>query len=39
MKAVVHEGKQITDVEAAYQTYVEYGRRVMHLVEEARKQR
>jgi sugar phosphate isomerase/epimerase len=36
LKAVVHEGKEISDEEAALQTYVEYGRRVMRLVEEAR---
>ena len=33
LKAVVHEGKAISDEEAAYQTYVEYGRRVMALLE------
>ncbi len=34
MKAVIHEGRQISDAEAAYLTYVEYGRRVMRMVEE-----
>jgi len=35
MKAVIHEGKAITDAEAAYQTYVEYGRRATALVKKA----
>ena len=35
MKAVVHEGKKITDAEAAYQTYVEYGRRAERMVRDA----
>lgn len=33
LKAVVHEGKTISDEDAAYQTYVEYGQRLMKLVE------
>lgn len=33
LKAVIHEGRQMTDAEAAYATYVEYGRRLMALVE------
>ncbi|MDX2111771.1 MAG: sugar phosphate isomerase/epimerase family protein [Verrucomicrobiota bacterium] len=34
LKAVAHEGKEITEAEAAYQTYVEYGRRLMRLCNE-----
>ncbi len=34
LKAVVHEGKTISDAEAAFQTYVEYGQRLMQLVEK-----
>lgn len=35
MKAVVHLGKEISDAEAAYQTYVEYGRRLLTVAAEA----
>jgi sugar phosphate isomerase/epimerase len=35
MKAVVHEGKEISDAEAAFRTYVEYGRRLQAIVEAA----
>lgn len=31
LQAIVHEGKAITQEEAAYATYVEYGRRLMKL--------
>ncbi|HVF84953.1 MAG TPA: sugar phosphate isomerase/epimerase family protein [Abditibacteriaceae bacterium] len=34
LKAVVHEGKTISDEDAAYQTYVEYGQRLMKLAEQ-----
>lgn len=34
LKAVVHEGKTISDEDAAYQTYVEYGQRLMKLAEK-----
>lgn len=34
LKAVVHEGKAASEEEAAYETYVEYGRRLMALVED-----
>jgi sugar phosphate isomerase/epimerase len=34
LKAVVHEGKAASEEEAAYETYVEYGRRLMDLVEK-----
>ena len=33
LQAIVHEGKGATDEEAAFQTYVEYGKRLMDLVE------
>lgn len=33
LKSVIHEGKAISEEEAAYQTYVEYGRRLMRLVD------
>ncbi len=36
LKAVVHEGKEISDAEAAYQTYVEYGKRLARMVEGAK---
>ena len=34
LKAIIHEGKKITDAEAALLTYVEYGQRLMRLVEK-----
>lgn len=34
LKAVAHEGKQITEAEAAYATYVEYGRRLMAMCDK-----
>jgi len=34
LQAVVHENKGITSSEAAYQAYVEYGRRLMKLVQK-----
>jgi len=37
MKAIAHLGKEIDDADAAYQTYLEYGRRTMKVVEEARR--
>jgi sugar phosphate isomerase/epimerase len=36
MESIIHEGKQMTSEEAAYATYVEYGRRTMKVVEQAR---
>lgn len=33
LKAIIHEGQQVGREEAAYRTYVEYGRRLMQLVE------
>ena len=36
MEAVVHEGKAASDKDAAYATYVEYGRRLTKLLEEVR---
>ncbi len=33
LKAVIHEGREITEAQAAYATYVEYGRRLMRLCE------
>ena len=36
MAAVVHEGKE-SSAEAMYRTYTEYGRRLMALVEKAKK--
>ena len=36
LKAVIHEGKKITDAEAALLTYVEYGRRLMKLVDKVK---
>lgn len=35
LETVIHEGKDITDAEAAYQTYTEYGRRTMEIVRQA----
>lgn len=35
LKAVVHENKAISDEDAAYATYVEYGRRAEKMVREA----
>lgn len=35
LKSVFHEGKAISDEEAAYQSYLEYGRRVMVMVQKA----
>jgi len=32
LKAIIHEGQQITDEEAAFRTYVQYGRRLAALV-------
>lgn len=37
LKSVVHEGKTANNEEAAYLTYVEYGKRTMKLVQEALK--
>lgn len=34
LKAVVHEGKEASEEEAAYDTYVQYGDRLSRLVEE-----
>lgn len=36
MKAVIHEGKEISDADAAYQTYVEYGKRMVAMIEKAK---
>ena len=36
LKAVIHEGKNISDAEAAYWTYVEYGRRTEALVKKSK---
>lgn len=36
LKTVIDKDKRISDAEAAYQTYVEYGRRTMKLVEQAK---
>jgi sugar phosphate isomerase/epimerase len=36
MQAVVHEGKEISNEEAAFNTYVEYGQRLMKLVEKVK---
>jgi sugar phosphate isomerase/epimerase len=36
MKAIIHLGKEISNEEAAYQTYVEHGRRMMKVIEAAR---
>jgi sugar phosphate isomerase/epimerase len=36
MEAIAHEGKQISDEEAAFDTYVEYGQRLMKLVDKAK---
>lgn len=33
LQSIAHEGKSISDEEAAYQSYVEYGQRLMKLVE------
>lgn len=32
LEAVIHEGAQVGHEEAAWQTYVEYGQRVMHII-------
>ena len=34
--AVVHEGKSASQAESAYERYVEYGRRLMDLVERVK---
>jgi len=34
LAAVIHTGQQATDAQAAYESYVEYGRRLMKIVEE-----
>ena len=34
LKSIAHEGKTISDEDAAYQSYVEYGQRLMKLVEK-----
>jgi sugar phosphate isomerase/epimerase len=34
LEAVIHEGKAASDEEAAYKSYVEYGKRIMRLVDE-----
>lgn len=34
LKAIAHEGKQITEAEAAYSTYVEYGKRLMAMCDK-----
>lgn len=34
LEAIVHEGKEATREDAAYNSYVEYGRRLMQIVEE-----
>ncbi len=34
LKAVAHQGKVISDENAAFQTYVEYGQRLMKLIEK-----
>ncbi len=36
LAAIVHEGKEATQQDVAYAQYVEYGRRLMGLVEEAK---
>ncbi|MBN2711569.1 MAG: sugar phosphate isomerase/epimerase [Planctomycetes bacterium] len=36
LKSVIHEGKSISDEDAAYMTYVEYGKRVTKMVADAR---
>jgi len=36
VQAVVHEGKKAADADAAYEAYVEYGRRLMKLVQEVK---
>ena len=36
LKTVIDKGTRISDAEAAYQAYVEYGRRTMKMVEEAK---
>ncbi len=35
--AIIHQGKEADDAEAAYSCYVEYGRRMMRLVKEVKK--
>ncbi len=35
LAVVVHEGETITDEDAAYQTYIEYGRRTEKIIKEA----
>jgi len=37
MAAVIHEGREATDEGAAYRTYVQYGRKLMALVEQVRR--
>jgi len=36
MQAIAHEGKEISNEEAAFNTYVEYGQRLMKLVEKVK---
>lgn len=36
LKAVIHEGKAISEADAAYRTYVEYGQRLMKLIKEVK---
>lgn len=36
MKSIIHEGKAISDEDAAYQTYVEYGKRMVAMIEKAK---
>lgn len=36
MEAIAHEGKQISNEEAAFNTYVEYGQRLMKLVDKVK---
>jgi sugar phosphate isomerase/epimerase len=38
LAAVVHEGKEASEAESAYERYVEYGRRLVALVESVRDQ-